>query len=99
MSTQQYRERFIDGVRRAATDLLVAIGNLDNLEDAWNREVSLSLVDASGDDPGEEGYDSGDFEYAQGLTKADIAAVFTTLAAVNSLLVAGHGTNLQKVRK
>ncbi len=64
-----------------------AAQELDALKKEWDYGMSTWLADA--DFVGEN----------TGLTKADVTAVVgTTLAALDSLLAAGHGTNLLKVK-
>lgn len=99
-STQENRSDYIDQVRRAADDLLCAAEKLNALRKSWDYGMSSWIVDASGNDPTDPDYQPGDFVHATGLMKADIAAVVgTTLDALSALLAAGHGTNLEKIRK
>lgn len=99
-ATAGARSDFISAVRQAADKLMDAVDSLNGLKAMWDYGMSSWIVDASGNDPEAEGYDPGDFVgNNQGLMVADVAAVVgTTLTAVNTLLAAGHGTNLQKVR-
>lgn len=99
MSTAGTRSDFVTRARQEARALLTAIDNLSELRRQWDRGMNAWLVDASGSDSAAEGYAPGDFMGSNaGLMKADIAAVFTTLEAFETLLAAGHGTNLEKVR-
>jgi len=83
MATTQQMSDHVTKVRQAATEAMDAIKQLDALRKDWDY---LGLSSALTDDQ------------CQGLTTADIAAVYTTLAAINTLLAAGHGTNMTKVR-
>ena len=100
-ATAGERSDFITRVRQETDKLMDAVDGLNALKAQWDYGMSSWIVDASGNDPEAEGYDAGDFAGANaGLMVADIAAVVgTTLTAVNALLAAGHGTNLQKVRQ
>jgi len=83
MATASQKSDHVSKVRQAATDLLNASEKLAALQNDWNwLDMGNQLTD---DD-------------CQGLTVAQIAAVYTTLAAVETLLAAGHGTNLATVR-
>ena len=98
-STMSNRINHINRARQAATNLMAAINELRALKIEWDAGMSVWIVDATGDDPNAEGYIPYDFKGDnQGLMKADISAVTsTTLAAIETLLAAGHATNLEKI--
>lgn len=100
MTTKTTRSTFITHVRQVATELLDVIDDMMSLRKQWDAGMSTWIVDASGNDPNEEGYQSGDFAGSNaGLMKADIASVVgTTLDALNVLMDSGHRTNLEKIR-
>lgn len=98
MTTAGKRSDHITRVRQAVTALLAAYDDLKALRREWDWALGAELVDASGSDPQGEGYAPGDFTGSNaGLMKADIAAVYVTLEALDALMAAGHGTNLQRV--
>ena len=70
--------------RQAARKILQGVAELENMRVRWNAL-------ASGDNmiPGEGSYN--------GLTRADIAACFTSADALRVVLDAGSATNLSKV--
>lgn len=95
-ATQASRMAFIAAVRSATGDLLTAIDQLNVLLARWNAGMNIWLIN-----PTEEGdnVSYGDFAAAIGITSEELAAVLgTTLTALNTLLEAGHRTNLEKVR-
>jgi len=86
------RSDFITNVRQAATKQLELAAEFAALRAQWDRGMNNALIDAAG-----EG--QGDFEGAnEGLHRADITAVMTTEANLVTWLLAGNGTNLEKVR-
>ena len=99
MSTAGTRSDFVTNTRNAARAVIEDVSELRELKRQWDAGMSTWLVDASGSDPAAAGYEPGDFDGTNaGLMKADVTAVFTTLAAIEVLLAAGHETNLEKVR-
>jgi len=99
MPTRSTRSDFVTRTRQEATNLIQAVDNLAELKRQWDRGMNTWLVDASGSDPQAEDYEANDFAGAhEGLMVADVAAVFTTLAAIETVLSQGHGTNMEKVR-
>jgi hypothetical protein len=98
-STFGNRSDHISNTRQAATQLIDAVNKLRALKREWDAGMGTWLVDATGDDPTAEGYNPYDFAGANaGLMKADISAVTgTTLTAFETLLAAGHATNLEKI--
>lgn len=98
-STFSNRSNHISNTRQAATQLIEAINKLRALKKEWDDGLGTWIIDASGNDPEAQGYEPHDFAGANvGLMKADISAVTsTTLTALETLLAAGHGTNLEKI--
>jgi hypothetical protein len=100
MPTESTRSDFITRTRQQATAFINAVDELAELKRQWDRGMNTWLIDATGSDPDVEDYEANDFAGAhEGLMKADITAVFTTLAAIEDVLGQGHGTNLEKVRQ
>lgn len=100
MPTKSTRSDFITRTRQQATALLKAVDDLAELRRQWDRGMNAWLIDATGSDPDAENYEANDFAGDnRGLMKADITAVFTTLAAIEDVLAQGHGTNLEEVRQ
>lgn len=100
MSTKQSRMEFVSEVRAAAKELLDAIDHLNTLYSRWTAGYSSWLEDPVEADA-EAGIAAsyGDFTSAIGLKKENSAAVVgTTLSALNTLMAAGHRTNLEKIR-
>jgi hypothetical protein len=84
--SERYNE--ITKIRNATTNLVTAIEALQTINVEWTY-LDLGNVIQLGDFTG----------LHEGLTVADLSAVIgTTLGAIDSLLAAGHGTNLYKVR-
>ena len=83
MATQSQKSDHVSKVRQAATDLLIAEAKLLALRQDWDR---LGLGAALTDDD------------CQGLTVAQVTAVYTALEAIETLLALGSGTNLATVR-
>ena len=100
MATKSTRSKHITEVRQATTEFLESYDDLKSLRREWDWEFNSVLEDASGADPEVENYEAGDFAGThEGLVKADIAAVYTSLESLDTWLSEGHGTNLQKVRQ
>lgn len=87
MATNNQMRDHITRVREAASSLLDAIDKLDALRTEWDYAALGSTMPT---DLAALGHD--------GLARDDIAAAYTTAAAVRSLLDSGHGTNLVKVK-
>jgi len=83
MATQAQKSDHVSKVRQAATRLLEVEATLLDLRRDWDR---LGLGGVLTD------------EDCQGLTVAQVAAVYTSLEAIEALLAQGHGTNLATVR-
>ncbi len=87
MSTLGTRSDFVTRTRQATRKLLESVAELRELKAQWDAGMNVWLVDASGSDPDAEGYEPGDFAGSNaGLMKADITAIITTLAALETLL-------------
>ena len=87
MSTLNQIYDFIRNVRIQTNVLLDSIEELDALRAEWDaRGMSTELLP--------EHFLSND----EGLTPEDIAAIFTSHAAIKALLATGHATNLYKVK-
>ena len=83
MATDAQKSDHVSKVRQAATDLLKAQEKLDALRKDWDwLALGQELTEAD----------------CQGLTPEQIAAVYTSHAAIGGLLGEGHGTNLAAVR-
>jgi hypothetical protein len=83
MATSDQKSNHVTKVRQAATRLMDCVKELNGLRVDWDAlGLSTELAD----------------EDCQGNTAADIAAVYTSHAAINALLAQGHATNLTKVR-
>jgi len=87
MATMNQKIEHVNQVRANATRLMDTIKALQGLRKDWDYlGLSSALKDA-------------DFTGTnEGLTAAQIAGVYTTLAAIETLLAAGHGTNLTAVK-
>lgn len=87
MATMNQKIEHINQVRANATRLMDTIKALQGLRKDWDYlGLSSALKDA-------------DFTGSnEGLTAAQIAGVYTTLAAIETLLGSGHGTNLTAVK-
>jgi len=86
----------ITRVRQATTQLIDAINQLRALKAEWDAlDLGNKIDDGKRDDSTPS---FGDFEGQTHLTKADIAAAFNTLAAIETLLNQGHATNLYRIR-
>ncbi len=87
MATMNQKIEHINQVRANATRLMDTIKVLQGLRKDWDY---LGLSDA---------IEPEDFTGTnEGITPAQIAAVYTTLSAIETLLGAGHGTNLTAVK-
>ena len=86
-STSTARKTHIDMVRDGAGSILATVDKLAALKASWDAGMGTWITDGA------------DFDGIEGIVKADITAVYTTLAALETLLAAGHRTNLEKVRK
>jgi hypothetical protein len=83
MATSEQKSNHVSKVRQAATRLLEAEAELLALRQDWDRlGLGQELQDAD----------------CQGLTVAQIAAVYTSLEALGVMMDAGHGTNFASVR-
>lgn len=87
MATQSQMSDHVTKVRQAASNLLEAVNALDALRRDWDY---LGMGSAMPENLAALGHD--------GLERDDIAAAYSSAAAVRSLLDSGHGTNLTKVR-
>lgn len=86
MATQLQKINHINNVRTASQKLIEAINNIKMLKLEWD---ALGLSEAIGE---------GDFiDNNNGLAVADIAAIYTTLTAIEGLYTTGHNTNLYKL--
>ena len=86
-NTTQDRSTFIDKVRNVATSLSLAVDEDGSaLRKDWDAGYSSWITEA-------------DFAGIEGITKADITAMFVTLDALNTLFGLGHRTNILKVKK
>ena len=86
-ATLTARKTHIDQVRDGATNILATVDKLANLKSSWDAGMGTWITDGD------------DFAGVEGVDKAAITAVYTTLAALEALLAQGHRTNLEKVRK
>lgn len=87
MATMNQKIDHVNQVRANATRLMDTIKVLQGLRKDWDYlGLSSALKDA--DFTGQN----------EGLTAAQIAAVYTTLSAIETLLGQGHGTNLTAVK-
>ncbi len=87
MATMNQKIEHINSVRSNATRLMDTIKALQGLRKDWDYLGLSSAIEAE------------DFTGTnEGLTPAQIAAVYTTLEAIETLLAAGHGTNLTAVK-
>lgn len=85
-ATERFNE--ITRIRAAATALAEAIEELQAVKKEWDY-LDLGNVIVAGDFT----------DRHEGLTVTDLANVVgTTLAAIDALLVAGHGTNLYTIK-
>ena len=82
--------RHIEAVREATRELRASLAVLTQLKRDWDGGFGTWIDDVT--------TEGGDFENMDGLEKADIAAVYSTVAAINALMAAGHDTNLLKVQ-
>jgi len=100
MSTKAFRSDYIRQMRESATDLIIAMEELAKLRKQWDWLMSTEIVDVEVIEAPNEStvYIYNDFEDHQGIEKDDLVGVWTTLGSFETLLTAGHGTNLQKVR-
>jgi len=86
-NTATDRKTFIDRLRNVAKAL-----NTANDEDGialrkeWDGGMSTWITDGP------------DFDGVEGITKADVTAMFVTLDAFQTVLAAGHRTNILKVK-
>lgn len=87
MTTTAQKSNHITNVRQAATALLDAYNRLSALRREWDA-LALSSELAEGDFSGQNAE----------LLPADIAAIYTTLGALDTLMAAGNSTNLHKVK-
>jgi len=87
MATMNQKIEHIGAVRVTATRLMDTIKVLEGLRKDWDY-MGLSGALEAGDFTGTN----------EGLTPAQIEAVYTTLSAIETLLAAGHGTNLTAVK-
>ena len=86
-NTTQDRSTFIDKVRNVTTSISLAVDEDGAaLRKDWDAGYSTWITEA-------------DFAGMEGITKADITAMFVTLDALNTLFAAGHRTNILKVKK
>lgn len=87
MSTLNQIYDFIRNTRTQANALIDAIEELDALKAEWDARGMSTELEA-------EHFINND----AGLTPEDIAAIFTSHAAIKALLATGHATNLYKVK-
>ena len=87
MATNNQMSDHVSKVRQAATNLLDAANALDTLRTEWDYAALGSTMPE----------DLAGLGHA-GLLRDDIAATYTSAAAVRALLDEGHGTNLVKVK-
>lgn len=87
MATESAKSDHISKVRQAAADLVEVADRLRALRREWDY---LGLGEALPVDLGTLGH--------EGITRAQIAAVYTTADAIEALLAQGHGTNLAQVK-
>lgn len=87
MATSSQKSDHVSEVRQTVTKLLEAQNQLAALRREWDA-LGLSSELVEEDMVGENA----------GLTPADIAAVYTTLGEIETLMAAGHATNLYKVK-
>lgn len=81
---------FVTTTRNAITKILDGLGEANEMLDHY---VRLGYSDVAN-------LDTPDFEATHpDVTRADVVAAVGSLDAVNSLLAAGHGTNLEKLRR
>ena len=80
---------FITRSRQAATGLLESISKLNLLREEWD---SLYNATISAADFGEGAGTNGE------ITLTDLTALMTTQAALDTLMDAGHRTNILKVK-
>lgn len=73
----------ITKLRQTATELMDNVKELDALRRDWDAMAISGHLTA---------------DNCQGFTPAEIAAVYTSHAAINTLLAQGHATNLLTVR-
>jgi hypothetical protein len=86
MSTVAQRSDHVTMVRMEATRVLNALDGLNALRREWDA-LGFSSGITSADMTGAN----------EGITPAQVASVYTTLDAFNSLMAAGHATNLYGV--
>lgn len=87
-TTSAQKSNHITRVRQSVTNWLAAQNELHDLRREWDA-LALSTAIVAEDFVGENA----------GLTPAEIAAVYTTLAAEDTLMAQGHSTNLYAVAK
>lgn len=87
MATATQKTTHVIALRTAATTLMDTIKVLQGLKLDWTY-LGLSTDLVQGDLTGTN----------DGMTPTDISGVYTTLAAFETTLAAGHGTNLTKVK-
>lgn len=87
MATMNQKIDHVNQVRANATRLMDTIKVLQGLRKDWDY-LGLSSALQPEDFTGTN----------EGLTPSQIAAVYTTLSAIETLLAAGHGTNLTAVK-
>lgn len=92
MATNNQISDHISEQRQAVTALIESIDKLRALLAEWN---ALGL-DAAAIDAAQAA--AGDGLGNSGITGAQVTAVYTTLGALESLLAAGHATNLYGVK-
>ena len=99
MSTFQHRNDVITNARQAATQVLNGLANLEKCLAAWEgRGLKLQVIDATSDNPLDEGYKANDFAGHEGLRKADInQALMIALPALRTMLQSVDGKKLEDI--
>jgi len=80
----------IDAIRGATRNFRAALAVMGQLKKDWDGGFVTWIEDVA--------TEGGDFENMDGLSKADIAAVYATVTAIDALMATGHDTNLLKVQ-